>query len=245
MKTDPEKKDDWYHAGICPTKIIINNNSTGPVVIDPSQITCTDVGGVMYKPYTAKEAADMVIASEAFKSYATGAVAGAVFGAALGALTGAALGNLLGGKSLVGSGAIYGATKWGTEGAAIGGASNRVALELKTRSVMEQNVLQEKVLTRFMKHEGYVYFPAVQIASVELLVTDPNYANVSKVNIPINGFAQKTEKRPLPLPLPSFLPVRLLRLNTLKPVGPSKTVPPRRQLSGKAALPRPPEGRSA
>jgi hypothetical protein len=247
MKPDPQKQDDWYHAGICPTKIIINNSSPGPVVIDPSQITCTDVGGVTYKPFNAKEAGDIVIASEAFKSYAKGAVAGAVFGAALGALTGAALGNLLGGSSLAARGAVYGAAKWGTEGAVVGGVSNRVALEKRTRGIMEDSVLQQKVLARFMKHEGYVFFPAVQIASVELLVTDPTYANVSKVNIPINVFAQKTDK-PALAPTTSIIPSHapspikydeaggILKYDFAQaPIGRQSSAPP---TTGEAGLPK-------
>jgi hypothetical protein len=155
------------------------------VVIEPSQITCTDAAGVNYKPFTPPEAADNVIASEAFKSYAQGALAGAIFGAALGAALGAAVGSSLGGSSWAGRGAAIGAARYGAEGAVLGAASNRMQLEVNTRATLHQNALQRKVLAKHMRDEGYVYFPAVNLVMVEILVSDPGYANVTKVNIPV------------------------------------------------------------
>lgn len=185
MGAEPGKKNSWWNGGICPTKIVINNNSSGPVVIEPSQITCTDASGVNYKPFTPQEAADNVIASEAFRSYAQGALAGAIFGAALGAALGAAVGSSLGGSSWAGRGAAVGAARYGAEGAVLGAASNRIQLEVNTRATLNQNALQRKVLAKHMKDEGYVYFPAVNLVMVEILVADPGYANVTKVNIPV------------------------------------------------------------
>jgi hypothetical protein len=181
---NPRKPDfNWFKAGVCPTRFIFSNESQNQIMIDPSQITCVDNKGVTYVPYNAKEAGDAIVSSEAFGSYVRGAVAGAVVGALIGAGLGAALGGGLGGRAWAARGAAIGAASGGGQGLVLGSVRNRSAMEMKVRSLMISNQLMPKPLSTGMTHEGLIYFPAVQIQSVRVLLS---YAqNSIKAEIPV------------------------------------------------------------
>ena len=181
---NPRKPDfNWFKAGVCPARFIIANDSAAPVMIDPTQITCTDDKGVTYKPYDSREAGDAVVSSQAFGSYVKGAIAGVIIGALLGAGIGAALGGGLGGARWAARGAAIGAASGGGQGLVLGAGANRVALEAKVRMTMISNQLLPKTLFQGMTDDGLIYFPAVQIKSVRLLLSSGQKA--VKIDMPI------------------------------------------------------------
>jgi len=201
---NPKKPDfNWFKAGVCPTRLIINNDSDIPCVVNPLQITCTDAAGVTYKPFDAKEAGDAVVASETFASYARGAVAGAILGAALGAGLGAAVGGIAGGGRSAATGAAIGATFGGVEGLLVGTSTSRSQLESRVRRILHAQTLRTQTLSRGMSCEGLVYFPAVNLASIRIILAEVGGPGVLEVNIPVVMLRQMAqpltkpeEKRP-------------------------------------------------
>jgi len=188
----PKRPDfNWFKAGVCPARLILENGSNNPIMVDPTQITCTDSAGVTYKPYDAREAGDAVVSSEAFNSYVRGAVAGAILGAALGAGLGAAIGGVAGGGRWAARGAAIGAASGGTQGLVLGSVANRQAMEMRVRTVLMANHLQPKVLSKGMTHEGLVYFPAKDIKSIRILLASEGGRDVLKLDIPVAMPAQE------------------------------------------------------
>jgi len=182
----PRRPDfNWFKAGVCPTRLIFNNNSGKAIIVDPTQITCIDSAGVGYQPYDAREAGDAVVASEAFKSYVRGAIAGAILGAAIGAGLGAAVGAAAGGRGWAGRGAAIGAAAGGTEGLVLGSVANRQAMETRVRTILMSNKLPNKVLSNEMTHDGLIYFPAVDIKTVKVLLPGVGGQDAIKVEIPV------------------------------------------------------------
>jgi hypothetical protein len=180
----PRKPDfDWFKAGVCPTRFIFANDSSRTVVIDPGQITGTDVKGVTYKPFTAREAADAALASKAYESYVKGAVTGALLGAAMSAGVGAAASAIGGGGA--GRGAAWGAILGGASGLILGGAHSRGEMEMRVRSLINTNQLTSKTLTPGMTHDGVVYFPAVVLESVTVPLAMPDRQPL-KARIPVS-----------------------------------------------------------
>lgn len=182
----PRKPDfDWIKAGVCPTRLIFNSDADVTYVVNPLQITCTDAGGITYQPYDAKEAGDAVVASEAFAAHVRGALAGVILGAAMGAGLGAAVGGVAGGGRSAAAGAAIGAGFGGVEGLLVGSAASRSQLESRVRRVLYDKSLSTQPLSRGMTCEGLVYFPAVQITSVRVLLADTAGPQVLEVNIPV------------------------------------------------------------
>lgn len=186
---------DWFKAGVCPIRLIIENHASQVVLVDPTQFTATDAGGVTYQPYNAQEASDAVIASEAFAAYVRGAVAGAILGAALGAAAGAAVGAAVGGGHWAGRGAAIGAASGGTEGLVLGAGGNRAELELRVRGLLSMHQMQPKALPAEARHDGLVYFPAKDLRLLRVLLTSGGGEPIM-VKIPV------TVPRPPAVPAP-------------------------------------------
>jgi hypothetical protein len=196
--TDPSPKRpdfNWYQAGVCPTRLIFENHSDRVILVDPTQITCTDSAGVTYKPYDAREAGDAVVASEAFNSYVRGAIAGAILGAAIGAGLGAALGGAIGGRGWAGRGAAIGAASGGSQGLVLGAVGNRAAMEAKARMLLIANELQPRPLSKEMTHDGLVYFPAVNIREIKILAAGMGGEEPVMIIIPVVMPPQQTVVR--------------------------------------------------
>jgi hypothetical protein len=190
---NPPKPDfPWFKAGVCPTRIIINNHSDQAVAIEPSQITCTDAAGVTYVPFGAKEAGDAVLASESFARYVRGALAGALTGAAIAAGLGAATSAIAGGGGYAARGAAIGAATGGTYGLLMGVAGSKAELEAKVRNMIGANQLQPQVLSKGACHEGVVYFPAVRLTAVNILLSWPEYKDTARIEVPVVMPPQET-----------------------------------------------------
>lgn len=200
---NPRKPDfNWFKAGVCVTRIIIANDSSGQVMVDPTQITCTDDKEIVYQPYNFKEAGDVIVSSQAFGSYVRGAIAGVIIGTVIGAGIGAALGGAIGGGRWAARGAAIGAASGGGHGLALGAFSNRAALEAKVRMMIITNYLLPKPLFQGMTHDGLIYLPAVQIKSVRLLLASGQKA--IKIDIPVIMPIQDQPagQPPIDLPIP-------------------------------------------
>ncbi len=182
----PRKPDfNWFKAGVCPTRLIFNSDTDIPYVIDPMQMTCIDAAGVTYRPYTPKEAGDAIVASEAFASFARGALAGAILGAALGAGLGAAVGGIGGGGRAAATGAAIGAGFGGTEGLLIGSSASRSQLEDRVRQLLYAKTLPVQTLSRGRFADGLVYFPAVNITSIRVPLAEADGPGVLDIIIPV------------------------------------------------------------
>jgi hypothetical protein len=182
----PRKPDfNWFKAGVCPVRLIFDSDTDVPYVVNPLQITCTDAAGVTYRPYTPKEAGDAVAASEAFAAYARGALAGAILGAALGAGLGAAAGSIGGGAGAAARGAAIGAGFGGVEGLLVGSSVSRSQLEDRIRHLLYTKTLPIQTLGRGMFCDGLVYFPAVNITSIRIILAEAEGPGVLDLNIPV------------------------------------------------------------
>jgi len=182
----PRKPDfNWFKAGVCPIRLIFNTDTDVPYVINPLQITCMDAAGIIYQPYDAKEAGDAVVASEAFSAHVRGAVAGAILGAALGAGLGAAVGGIAGGRGAAATGAAIGASFGGVEGLLVGSAASRSQMEARVRHLLFEKMLRTQILGRGMFYDGLVYFPAVPITAIRVVLAEAGGPNVLEVNIPV------------------------------------------------------------
>ncbi len=183
---NPRKPDfKWFKAGVCPTRLIFNSDADVPYVINPLQITCTDAAGVTYQPYTPKEAGDAIVASEVFAAYARGALTGAILGAALGAGLGAAVGGIAGGGRSAATGAAIGAGFGGAEGLLIGTSASRSQLESRVRQLLYAKTLPLQTLSRGMFADGLVYFPAVNIRSIRVVLAEAEGPGVLDLTIPV------------------------------------------------------------
>jgi len=182
----PRKPDfNWFKAGVCPVRLIFNSDADVPYVVNPLQITCADAAGVTYRPYSPKEAGDAVAASEAFAAFARGAVAGAILGAALGAGLGAAVGGIAGGSRSAASGAAIGAGFGGVQGLMVGTSFSRSQLEDRIRSLLYARTLPIQTLGRGMFADGLVYFPAVNITAIRLILAEAEGPGVLDINVPV------------------------------------------------------------
>ena len=195
----PRKPDfNWFKAGVCPIRLIFNSDADIPYVVNPLQITCTEAAGVTYQPYNPKEAGDAVVASEAFAAYARGALAGAILGAALGAGLGAAVGGIAGGGGSAARGAAIGAGFGGVEGLLVGSSVSRSQLESRIRQILYAKTLRIQTLGRGMFGDGLVYFPAVNITSVRVVLAEAEGPGVLDLNIPVVMPPQTGPPAPLP-----------------------------------------------
>jgi hypothetical protein len=161
---------DPTRTGVCPTKFIILNESSSPLEVDPSQITCTDVSGTVYQPFDSMTAAKAVIDSETFKTYVKGTVAGAIAGAAVGAAMGAILGAAIGGRGMAGRGAAWGAASGSVAGGAGGGEALRRRMEESMINGYQRAELKGIDLVPGARTEGLIFFPVVEMASVQMLM---------------------------------------------------------------------------
>jgi hypothetical protein len=176
----PRKPDfDWLKAGVRPIRIILANEGSQPVLVDPSQITCSDTRGVVYHAYGPREAGDAVVSSEVFRAHLRRGLAGALVGGALGAGMGAALGAATSsyrGYAATGAavGAAWGGAWGGAQGLFVGVAKSRAELEQRVRGLIESQQLQRIVLAPGMTGDGLVFFPAVPVAAVRLVLATPD-----------------------------------------------------------------------
>jgi len=182
----PRKPDfNWFKAGVCPTRLIFNNDGNFTYVVNPLQITCTDARGITYKSYDAGEAGDAVAASEVFGAHARSAVGGTVLGAALGAGLGAAVGGIAGSGGAAARGAAIGATFGGVQGFMVGAAGSPSRTEARIRHLLQDKMLRTQKLSRGMSCDGLVYFPAVRITSVRVVLAEAGGPTVLEVKIPV------------------------------------------------------------
>ena len=172
-------------AGVCPIRLIFFNESAEPIVIDPTQITCTDVSGVTYQPFGVEEAGDAIVASQAFKTWVKGAMAGALLGGMIGAGLGAATGAAIGGRDWARRGAVIGGTSGAASGAGAGGSTLQFQMERQIRQMLARDQLKETTLPPNMRHEGMILFPAVNFQTVEIVLSDPEYQQTRQIEIPI------------------------------------------------------------
>jgi hypothetical protein len=175
----PRKPDfDWLKAGVRPTRIILANDSAPPVLVDPSQITCIDPRGVTYRAYGPREAGDAVVSSEVFRAHLRRGLTGALAGGALGAGLGAALGAATSYRGYAASGAAVGAAwggAWGgAQGLFVGVAKSRAELKRRVRNLIDSQQLKRIVLAPGMTGEGLVFFPAVPVGAVRLVLATPD-----------------------------------------------------------------------
>jgi hypothetical protein len=175
----PRKPDfDWLKAGVRPVRIILANESSQPVLVDPAQITCIDPRGVAYQAYAPREAGDAVVSSEVFRSHLRRGLTGALVGGALGAGLGAALGaaTSYGGYAASGAavGAAWGGAWGGAQGLFVGVAKSRAELERRVRGLIASQQLKSIVLAPGMTGDGLVFFPAVPVAAVQLVLATPD-----------------------------------------------------------------------
>jgi hypothetical protein len=174
----PAPDFDWLKAGVRPTRIILANQSPQAVLVDPSQITCIDTRGVVYQAYAPREAGDAVVHSEAFRAHLRRGLAGALVGGALGAGVGAALGAATSYRGYAASGAATGAAwggAWGgAQGLIVGASRTPADLERRLRGLIDSRQLRQTVLAPGMTGEGLVFFPAVPLAAVRLVLSSPD-----------------------------------------------------------------------
>ncbi|OGP71607.1 MAG: hypothetical protein A2Z73_04705 [Deltaproteobacteria bacterium RBG_13_60_28] len=182
----PRKPDfNWFKAGVCPTRLIFSSEADVTYVVNPLQITCTDARGITYKSYDAREAGDAVAASEAFAAHVQGALTGTIFGAALGAGLGAAVGGIAGGGGAAARGAAIGATFGGVQGLIVGTAGSPSRTEARIRHLLHDKMLRTQKLSRGMSCDGLVYFPAVPIISIRVVLAEAGGPTVQEVKIPV------------------------------------------------------------
>jgi len=196
----PVKPDfKWLKAGVRPTRIILANDSPHAVLVNPTQIAGIDDRGVAYQAYSPQEAGDAVVASEAFgahlKSGLKGALVGAAIGAGLGAAVGAASGrdyyyDYYGYRRYrgidVGQSAAWGGAVGGVGGLIVGVARSRDELEDRVRRVIDRNQLPEALLSPGMTRDGLVFFPAVPLKAVRLVLADPDRQSSRTVYIEVS-----------------------------------------------------------
>ncbi|MFW6122704.1 MAG: hypothetical protein ACOC6L_00535 [Thermodesulfobacteriota bacterium] len=196
----PVKPDfKWLKAGVRPTRIILANDSPQAVLVDPTQIAGIDDRGVAYQAYSPQEAGDAVVASKAFgahlKSGLKGALVGAAIGAGLGAAVGAASGrdyyyDYYGYRRYrgidVGQSAAWGGAVGGVGGLIVGVARSRDELEDRVRRVIDRNQLPEALLSPGMTRDGLVFFPAVPLKAVRLVLADPDRQSSKTVYIEVS-----------------------------------------------------------
>jgi|WetSurMetagenome_2_1015567.scaffolds.fasta_scaffold22137_4 hypothetical protein len=168
---------DWLKAGVRPTRIIVVNESQQAVWLDPSQVSCIDSQGTAHQAYTPREAGDLVVASRAFAAHLKSGLKGALVGAALGAGVGAALGAVgpYGNSAAAAAGgAAWGGAMGGLQGLFLGGAGSRADLERRVRTLMESRQLPAAVLSPGLTRDGLVFFPAVPMQAVRLVLAEPD-----------------------------------------------------------------------
>lgn len=186
----PAKPDfDWLKAGVRPTRIIIANESPHPVRVDPTQVSAVGEGGVVYRAYAPREAADAVVASEAFGAHLRRGLKGALAGGALGAGVGAALGAVTGYRGYAGSaaaeGAAWGGILGGVQGLMVGAAGGREELERRVRLLIDTRQLPATDLAPGMTREGLVFFPATPISAVRLALATADRQASWTVEVPV------------------------------------------------------------
>ncbi len=206
----PVKPDfRWLKAGVRPTRIILANDSSQAVLVDPTQIACIDAQGVVYQAYSPQEASDAVVASEAFGAHLKRGLKGALVGAAIGAGLGAAVGAASGGHYYdywgyrryrgidVGGSAAWGGAVGGVGGLIVGVARIRDELEDRVRRVVDNHQLPEALLGPGMTRDGLVFFPTVPLKAVRLVLADPGrqasktvYIEVSVPSTPLQASRQ-------------------------------------------------------
>jgi hypothetical protein len=158
---------NYIEAGIMPVKVVVTNFGNLPMRLSPNQVLAYGSDGQLYLTYTAQEAAQLVINSNAIEEAAKGAVAGAAGGAALGALLGLAVGAIFNvdvGQTAA-AGAIGGALGGGAGG--IQGTLERLRREVSADVV--NNALKESVVSPGFTVSGWLYFPGhVQLREVRM-----------------------------------------------------------------------------
>jgi hypothetical protein len=187
----PARPDfDWLKAGVRPTRIILANESPNAVRLDPTQVSAVGEGGVVYQAYAPREAADAVVASEAFGAHLRRGLKGALAGGALGAGVGAALGAVSGyrgyGGSAAAQGAAWGGILGGVQGLMVGAAGGREELERRVRLLIDSRQLPAADLAPGMTREGLVFFPAAPIRAVRLVMTTADRQASWTMEIPVS-----------------------------------------------------------
>ena len=188
---------NYIEAGILPINVVVTNHGNVPMVLQPNQVLAYGSDGQLYLTYTAQEAAQLVVNSNAIEEAAKGAVAGAAAGAALGALFGLAIGAIFG----VNAGRTAAA---GAVGGAFGGAAGGIkgTLERMRRGVsadIVNNALRPSVVASGFTVSGWLYFPGhVELREVRMALAPsgggPHQA--FRINVPPRPVAPPPTRPP-------------------------------------------------
>jgi hypothetical protein len=163
-----------------PIVVALTNGRDGTVQIDPRQVIAVDAAGIRIAPLPPGEAARR--AGGRAPGALKGGVVGAAEGGALGALGGVIAGAIQGGigaAAAVGSavGAALGAITGVVGGARGGGASHEA--EFRDRA------LDGATLAPGASATGYVYYPAAQYSSLDVLAVEEPGGGTVHVSVPV------------------------------------------------------------
>jgi hypothetical protein len=119
------------NAGVLPVRLIVWNNSSGELVLDPAEIMGR-ADDVSYRPYPPEDAVAVVTGSEEFKNAIKGSQVGPV------------LQSLLGGEMLVEAveGGVSGAASGGLTGGASGAATGAAGTGLARARSYEKSLVR-------------------------------------------------------------------------------------------------------
>ena len=183
---------NYLEAGIVPVNVVVTNFGNLPMKLSPNQVLAYGSDGQLYLTYTAQEAAQLVINSNAIQEAAKGALAGAAGGAALGALLGLAVGAIfhVNVGQTAAAGAIGGAVGGGAGG--MKGILQRLRREVSADIV--NNALRESVVMPGFTVSGWLYFPGhVQLHEVRMAIAPTGGG-------PHQAFRIKLPPRPVSVP---------------------------------------------
>ena len=169
-------------AGLLPIRLILSNETSDEIVIDPEQIVGI-AGSVTYRTYTPQEAVDLVVGSTVFKEAVKGTRIGPVVNSVLGgeilfeAVKGGASGVASGDMTGAGSGMAKGAAGTGLERA---NGFEKALIQALTRE--SEQTIHRQILYPGYITAGFIFLPS-QSGITRILIR--GYALNSKKSIPL------------------------------------------------------------
>lgn len=148
---------NYIKAGIHPIRVVVTNNGSSPVLVNPEQAVAHSHDGQLYLTYRPQEAATLIINSHEVEAVAQGAAGGALAGAALGALLGLAVGAIF--NVNAGNAALAGALGGGVGGASGGIRGTLARLRAGAQNEINSNALRQTVVAPGFTISGWLYFP--------------------------------------------------------------------------------------
>ncbi|HZR45145.1 MAG TPA: hypothetical protein VFA47_00465 [Candidatus Manganitrophaceae bacterium] len=178
---EPEKQNgslslNVLDAGVMPVRLIVLNDGDAEILFDPDQIRGIS-GEMIYRPYTAEEAVDLVARSSVFKEAIKGSQVGPV------------LKSLLGGEIMIEAfrGGVSGVASGGITGGANGVARGAVGIGMERAREYENRLIQilsheytkqqikRQTLSPGFLADGLIFLPSqVGITQFYLPVVDLN-----------------------------------------------------------------------